>query len=100
MFEIKSGLTTKTTADFASRKDLAAVPGEVRGVRSESGLGCERKRTSVEVGEFEVTATGKYGLGDFGLGHADAEVVIDGPEAGVEESIGSLIMGLGMINGV
>jgi hypothetical protein len=54
----------------------------------------------VKVGKFEVRAARDDGFGVVGLGHADAEVVIDGPEAGVEESIGSLIMGLGMINGV
>jgi len=37
----------------------------------------------VEVGEFEVRAAGEDRFGDVGLGYLDAEVVIDGPEAGV-----------------
>ncbi len=76
------------------------MPSEVRGVGAESGLRREGERAAVKVGKFEVRAARDDGFGDVGLGHADAEVVIDGPEAGVEESIGSLIMGLGMINGV
>ncbi len=43
---------------------------------------------AVELGEFEVRAAGENGLGDVGLGHANTEVVIDGPEAGVEEIMG------------
>ena len=65
------------------------MPGEVGGVGAESGLGGEGERAAVEVGEIEVAAPGKDGLGDFRLGHADAEVVIDGPEAGVEEIVGA-----------
>jgi hypothetical protein len=43
---------------------------------------------AVELGEFEVRAAGENGLGDVGLGHANTEVVIDGPETGVEEIMG------------
>ena len=57
-------------------------------VGAESGLGCEGERAAVEIDEFEVRASGEDGLGDTGLGHADAKVVIDGPEAGVEEIMG------------
>ncbi len=64
------------------------MPGEVGGVGAESGLGREGERAAVEIGEFEVAAPGKDGFGDVRLGHADAEVVIDGPEAGVEEIVG------------
>jgi len=65
------------------------VPGEVGWVGAESGLGCEGKRALVEVGEFEVRAARKDGLGDVGMGDADAEVVIDSPEAGVDEIVGA-----------
>ena len=58
------------------------------GVGTESGLGCERERTAVEVGEFEVRSAGEDGFGDVGMGHADKQVVIDGPETGVEEIMG------------
>ncbi len=51
-------------------------------------MGSEGKRAAVEVGEFEVRAAREDGLGDFGLGHANAKVVIAGPEAGVEEITG------------
>ncbi len=64
------------------------MPGEVGGIGTESRLGREGERTSVEVGEFEVRAAGENGFGDVGLGHADAEVVIYRPEAGVEEIVG------------
>jgi len=46
-------------------------------------LGCEGERAVVEVGEFEVRAAGEDRFCDVGLGYLDAEVVIDGPEAGV-----------------
>ncbi len=61
------------------------MPGEAGGIRAQVGLGCEGERAAVKVGEFEVRAAGEDGLGDVGLGHADTEVVIYGPEAGVEE---------------
>ncbi len=64
------------------------MPGEVSGVRAEGGLGREEERVVVEVGEFEVGSAGEDGFGDVGLGHADAEVVIDGPETGVEKPMG------------
>jgi hypothetical protein len=51
-------------------------------------LGREGERALVKVGEFEVRASGEDGFGDVGLRDADAEVVIDGPEAGVEEIVG------------
>ncbi len=69
-------------------KDFAAVPGEVGRIRAQGGLRREGERATVKVGEFEVRAAGEDGFGDVGLGHADAEVVIDGPEAGVEEVVG------------
>jgi hypothetical protein len=75
-------------------EDFAAVPGEVGGVGAESGLGREGERAAVKVGEFEVRAAREDGLGDVRLGHADAEVVIDGPEAGVAE-----IVAVGTIKG-
>jgi hypothetical protein len=69
-------------------EDFAPVPGEVGGVGTKSGLGREGERAAMEIGEFEVRAAGKDGFGDVGMGDADAEVVIDGPEAGVEEIVG------------
>jgi hypothetical protein len=65
------------------------VPGEVGGVGAERGLGGEGERAAVEIREFEVRAAGEDGLGDVGLGDMDAEVVIGGPEAGVEEIVGA-----------
>ena len=50
MLEIKSGLTNKTTADCASRKDLATVPGKMDRIGTESGLGREGERAAVKVG--------------------------------------------------
>jgi len=66
---------------------VVAVPGEVGGVWAEGGLGREGERAAVEVGEFEVAAAGEDGFGDVGLGDPDAEVVVDGPEACVEEIV-------------
>ena len=66
---------------------VVAVPGEVGGVGAEGGLGCEGERAAVEVGEFEVGATGEDGFGDIGLGDLDAQVVVDGPEASIEEIV-------------
>ena len=60
------------------------MPGEVRRVGAEGGLRGEGERAAVEVGEFEVGAAEEDGFGDVGLGDADAEVVVHGPEAGVE----------------
>jgi hypothetical protein len=48
-------------------------------------LGSEGERAAVEVGEFEVRAAGEDGFSDVGLGDADPQVVVHGPEAGVEE---------------
>ncbi len=68
-------------------EDFAAVPGEVGGVGAEGGLGGEGEATAVEVGELEVGFAGEDGFGDVGLGDADAQVTVDGPEAGVEEVV-------------
>ena len=43
----------------------------------------------MEVGALEVAAPGEDGLGDVRLGDADAEVVVDGPEACVEQVVRS-----------
>ena len=64
------------------------MPGEVLGVGAEGGLGCEGERAAVEVGEFEMGAAREDGFGDIGLGDLDAQVVVDGPEARVEEFVG------------
>ncbi len=69
-------------------EDFTSMPGKVRGFRTECYLSREGEWAAVEIGEFEVAAPGKDGFGDVRLGHADAEVVIDGPEAGVEEIVG------------
>jgi hypothetical protein len=66
-------------------EDFPAVPGEVGGVGAEGGLGGEGEPAAVEVGELEVRPAGEDGFGDVGLGDADAQGVVDGPEAGVEE---------------
>ena len=58
-------------------------------------MGCEAERAAVEVAEFEVASAGEDGFGDVGLGDLDAQVVVDGPEACVEEIVGCRI-----INGV
>ena len=60
-------------------KHFAAVPGEVGGGGAEGGLGREGERAVVEVGEFEVRATGEDRFSDVGLGDLDAQVVVDGP---------------------
>jgi len=83
-----------------SIENLAAVPGQMDRVGAESDLGGEGERTAVEVGEFEVAAAGKDAFGDVGLGHADAEVVIDGPEADVEEIMGGRGQGQTVIGGI
>ena len=68
---------------------VVAVPGEVSGVGAEGGLGCEGERVFVEIGELEVGAAGEDGFGDIGLGDLDAQVVVDRPEACVEEIVGA-----------
>jgi len=73
------------------------VPGEVGGVGAESGLGGEGERAAVKVGEFEVRAAGEDGFGDVGLRDLDAEIVIGGPEAGVEEIMGGRGQGQAVI---
>ena len=70
---------------------VAAVPGEVLGVGAEGGLGREGERAAVEVGEFEVGAAGEDGFGDVGLSDLDAQIVVDGPEACIEEVVGCRI---------
>ena len=64
------------------------MPGEVLRVGAQGGLRGEGERAAVEVGEFEVGAAGEDGFGDVGLGDADAQAVVDCPEAGVEEVVG------------
>ena len=64
------------------------MPGEVGGIGAKGCLGYEGERAAVEIGEFEVRAAGEDGFGDVGLRDLDAEVVIDGPEARVEEAVG------------
>ena len=59
--------------------------------RAEGGLGREGEWAAVEVGEFEMRAAGEDGFGDVGLGDMDAQIVVDGPEAGVEEIVGGRI---------
>jgi len=68
-------------------EDFAPVPGEVGGVGAEGGLGREGEPPAVEVGELEVATAGEDRFGDVGLGDADAQVIVDGPEAGVEEVV-------------
>ena len=65
------------------------MPGEVGGVGAEGGLGREGEWAVVEVGEFEVVASGEDRFGDVGLGDLDAQVVVDRPEACVEEAMGA-----------
>ncbi len=67
---------------------MAAVPGEVGGIRAQGGLRREGERVTVKIGEFEVRSAGEDGFGDVGLRDLDAEIVIGGPEAGVEEIMG------------
>jgi len=64
------------------------VPGEVGGGGAKSGLGCEGEWAVVEVGELEMGAALEDRFGDVGLRDLDAEVVIDGPETGIEEIMG------------
>ena len=52
-------------------------------------MGCEGERAAVEVSEFEVGAAGEDRFGDVGLSDLDAHVVVDGPEACVEEAMGA-----------
>jgi hypothetical protein len=67
---------------------LPAVPGEAGWVGAEGGFRAEGEAAAVEVGELEVVAAGQDGFDEVGLGDADAQVVIDGPEASVEEVVG------------
>ena len=68
-----------------SGEDFPPMPGEVGGVGAEGGLGREGEAATMEVGELEVRAAGEDGFGDVGLGDADAQVVVNSPEAGVQE---------------
>jgi len=79
---------------------VVAVPGEVGGVGAQGGLGRERELLVVKVGQFEVAAAGKDGFGYVGKGHADAEVIIDGPEACVEKPMGCRGQGQAVIGGI
>ena len=47
----------------------------------------------MEVGELEVAAPGQDGFDEVGLGDADAEVIVDGPEAGIEKVVGGRVQG-------
>ena len=67
---------------------VVAVPGEVGGVRAERGLGREGERAVVEIGERKVAAAGEDGFGDVGFGDLDAQIVVYGPKAGIEEVVG------------
>jgi hypothetical protein len=60
------------------------VPGEVDGVGTELGLGREGEAAGMKTCEFEMRSAGKNGLGDVGLCHTDAQVVVDCPKASVE----------------
>ena len=51
---------------------MLSVPGEVDRVGAKGGLGSEGERTSVEIGELEMGASGEDGFGDFGLGDLNA----------------------------
>jgi hypothetical protein len=50
-------------------------------------LGREGEPPAVEVGELEVRSARVDGFDEVGLGDADTQVVVDGPEAGVEEVV-------------
>ena len=73
---------------MGATKHLTPMPGEVGRVGAEGGCGVEGVGLAVEVGEFEVGAAGEDGFGDVQVGDLDAEVVVDGPESGVEEVVG------------
>ena len=47
----------------------------------------------MEVGELEVATPGQDGFDEIGLGHADAEVIVYGPEACVDEVVGGRSQG-------
>ena len=64
------------------------MPGEVLGVGAEGGLRREGERAAVEVGELEVATAGEDRFGDVGFGDLDPQVVVDRPEACVEEAMG------------
>ena len=57
-------------------------------VGAEGGLGREGERAAMEIGEFEVGAAGEDGFGDVGLGDLNAQIIVDGPKAGIEEVVG------------
>ena len=76
------------------------MPGEVGGIGAEGGLGREGEGLAVEVGEFEVGAAGEDGFGDVRVGDLDAEVVVDGPESGVEEVVGGRGQGQAVLGAI
>ena len=61
------------------------MPGEAGGIGAEGRLGAEGEAAAVEVAELEVTAAGQDGFDEIGLGQADTEAFVDGPNAGIEE---------------
>ena len=69
-------------------------------------MGREGEAAAVEVGELEVATPGQDGFDEVGLGDADAEFVVDGPEACVEQVVRSrgqgqvILMGSDPINRV
>lgn len=54
----------------------------------------------MEVGEFEVRATGEDGFGDVGLGDLDTQVIVHGPEPGVEEVVGRRGQGRAVVRAI
>ena len=76
------------------------MPGEVLRIGAEGGLRGEGEGAAVEVGEFEVGSTGEDGFGDVGLGDADTQVVVHGPEAGVEEVVGGRSQGQAVVGAI
>ena len=56
-------------------------------------LGAEGEAPAVEVGELEVRSAGEDGFDEIGLGDANAEVVVDGPEAGIEKVMSGRVQG-------
>ena len=69
------------------------MPGEAGWVGAEGGFRAEGEPAAVEVGELEVTSAGEDGFDEVGLGDANAEVVVDGPEAGIEKVMSGRVQG-------
>ena len=76
------------------------MPCEVGGIGAEGGLGSEGERAAVKVGEFEVRSAGEDGFGDVGLSDLDAQIVVDGPETGIEEIVGGRGQGQAIVGAV